>query len=305
MAGIPGELFHRPWKDFGHNRTEALELARGRADYLLFLDADETLGASPGAAWPPWSGPAYSLEARYAELSYDRVSVVATRLPWRWVGVLHEYLEAGEPVTQPRVPGFWIDVRAEGARSKDPAKFEKDVAVLEEALVRDPGNLRYVFYLAQSYRDAGKLPLAREWYDKRAAMGGWDEEAWYSSYQGARLGEILGDTKAQVIAAYLQAHESRPGRAEPLVALARYCRSKGEFHNAYVFAAAASRIPLPPDRLFVDVSAYAWAAQDELALAAFYTGKVAEAASLWRSLLGATALPASERPRIERNLRFT
>jgi glycosyltransferase involved in cell wall biosynthesis len=26
LAGIPGELHHRPWKNFGHNRTEALEL---------------------------------------------------------------------------------------------------------------------------------------------------------------------------------------------------------------------------------------------------------------------------------------
>jgi cytochrome c-type biogenesis protein CcmH/NrfG len=158
---------------------------------------------------------------------------------------------------------------------------------------------------AESYRDAGKPRLAREWYDKRAVMGGWDEEAWYSSYQSARLAELLGEAKEQVIAAYLRAHESRPARAEPLVALARYCRLNGEFHNAYVFATAANRISMPADRLFVDVSAYAWAAKDELALAAFYTGKVAEAAGIWRSLLDATGLAAAERPRIEENLRFT
>ena len=28
MAGLPGELHERPWKNFGHNRNEALELAR-------------------------------------------------------------------------------------------------------------------------------------------------------------------------------------------------------------------------------------------------------------------------------------
>ena len=27
---IPGALHERPWRDFGHNRTEALELARGK-----------------------------------------------------------------------------------------------------------------------------------------------------------------------------------------------------------------------------------------------------------------------------------
>ncbi|WP_198972097.1 glycosyltransferase, partial [Xylophilus sp. ASV27] len=120
LAGLPGQLHHRPWRNFGHNRTEALNLAREQADYLLFIDADETLGAVPGAAWPGLDGPAYSLEARYGSLSYDRCSLVSTALPWRWEGVLHEYLNAGQPVAQPRVPGFWIDVTPEGARSRDP-----------------------------------------------------------------------------------------------------------------------------------------------------------------------------------------
>ena len=43
LAGIPGELFERPWVDFGHNRSEAIALAERRSDYLLFLDADEEL----------------------------------------------------------------------------------------------------------------------------------------------------------------------------------------------------------------------------------------------------------------------
>ena len=40
LSGIPGELHERPWVDFGHNRTELLRLARGKADFLLLLDAD-------------------------------------------------------------------------------------------------------------------------------------------------------------------------------------------------------------------------------------------------------------------------
>ena len=43
MRGIPGELHERPWVDFGHNRQEALLLAKGKGDYLLFLDRDERL----------------------------------------------------------------------------------------------------------------------------------------------------------------------------------------------------------------------------------------------------------------------
>lgn len=305
MEGVPGELFERPWRDFGHNRTQALELARDRADYLLFIDADEVLGAAPGASLHALTHEAYSIEARYAELRYDRVSLVATRLPWRWEGVLHEYLEAGRPFEQPRVPGFWIEVRSEGARSRDPRKFEKDAAVLEAALANDPSNARYVFYLAQSRRDAGQLDKARDAYARRAAMGGWEEEVWYSLYEVARLTERLGDEHARIVAAYLRAYEARPSRAETLVALARYLRLREEHHGAYLFARAAAQLALPGDRLFVDAEAYGWRRDDELALAAFYSGRKDEAAALWRALLASGSLPAAERPRIERNLQFT
>src|SRR6478609_6096449 len=47
LEGIPGEVVGRPWKNFGHNRSEALELAREHGDYMLVIDADDTLELSP------------------------------------------------------------------------------------------------------------------------------------------------------------------------------------------------------------------------------------------------------------------
>ena len=47
---------------------------------------------------------------------------------------------------------------------------------VKRALEEDPENARHVFYLAQSYRDVGNLAQAMEWYEKRANLGGWDEE---------------------------------------------------------------------------------------------------------------------------------
>ena len=44
LKKVKGELVERPFVDFGTNRTEALELARGTADWLLELDADMTVG---------------------------------------------------------------------------------------------------------------------------------------------------------------------------------------------------------------------------------------------------------------------
>lgn len=42
---------------------------------------------------------------------------------------------------------------------------------------------RYLFYLAQSWRDAGEPDKAIAAYIRRAAMGGWEEEVFYARYQ--------------------------------------------------------------------------------------------------------------------------
>ena len=40
--GIKGKIFDDEWKDFGHNRSKALEHAYNKSDYLLIFDADDT-----------------------------------------------------------------------------------------------------------------------------------------------------------------------------------------------------------------------------------------------------------------------
>lgn len=79
MADLPGSLVERPWVDFGHNRSEALALARPRAAFSLVIDADDELLIPPGLAVsgmrgvcgtdmsssaPPRSGPAARGPAR-------------------------------------------------------------------------------------------------------------------------------------------------------------------------------------------------------------------------------------------------
>src|SRR3954469_25950254 len=47
MRSVSGELHERPWRDFGSNRSEAIALTRGAADYVLVMDADHVLHVPP------------------------------------------------------------------------------------------------------------------------------------------------------------------------------------------------------------------------------------------------------------------
>src|ERR1051326_1134569 len=64
LRDIPGELLERPWVDFAHNRNEALFAAKDKADYLLFLDADEIWQYSPKFSLPVLDQDAYYVAVR-------------------------------------------------------------------------------------------------------------------------------------------------------------------------------------------------------------------------------------------------
>lgn len=308
LKDIPGELIERPWKDFGHNRTEALDLARNKADYLFGIDADEVLVLPPGFSGPILTLDAYSLLVEYGGTHYWRMCVISTRRAWRYVGVLHEYLSCDQEFAQERLAGPKVICRyMEGGRSKgvDAAqKYSNDARILEKALIDEPENARYVFYLAQSYRDAGQFRKSLRTYQRRAAMGGWDEEVWYSLYQVAKLSERLKLAPELIIDRYLQAYQYRFRRAEPLVELARLFRERKQYVLAHLFAERAIKTVHPDDNLFLDIATYEWRAIDEYAIASYWVGNYRDSARACEQLLKNAALPMNQLARVTDNLNF-
>ena len=305
MKEIPGTLHERPWRDFAFNRNQALDLARAEGDHIFFIDADETLEVPQGFSWPQLGNEGYRLQCESAGWTYFRNALVSTALPWRWEGVLHEYLTCSEPHHWVNMPGPVIRVSHDGARARSADTYQRDIEVLERALRDEPGNTRYRFYLAQSFRDAGQLEKSREHYLARAGMGGWDEECWFAAFQVAVIDERLGAEPSVVREGYLSAYQLRPTRAEPLCALARYHRLRKEFALAHLYAQHAAAIPMPADSLFVDAQVYAWRALDELAVSAFYVPHAREQGrQATKRLLEERKFPLSEQARIEGNKAF-
>jgi len=298
---IPGELYERKWRNFGANRSEALELCRGRADYTLVFDADDVVVGD--LDFSGLTADAYLL--RYgSDFTWWNTLLFRAALPWRYEGVLHEYAvcdaKAGPAV---RLAGdYHVEPRTVGARSSAPDKYARDAELLLGAHRENPDDPRTVFYLAQSYRDAGDDEAALEWYMRRAEMGGYAEEVFYSLLQRARCLERLGRTSDEVAGAYLACWQSRPTRAEPLYELAQKCRLESNYDLAYLFASRAARVAYPDeDLLFVAADVYRWRIVDELSISAFYVGELDESLRLASELLESDALPETERARVETN----
>lgn len=274
---IPGEIHTVEWKNFGHNRSQVFEFAHKKADYLWVIDADDIIVGDLNLSH--LSADSYSL--RYGKgFTYLRSQIFNGAHKWMYKGVLHEYpvcLTKENPSAGTIEGEYYIDSRRLGARNLgDPkVKYLKDARVFEEALnVETDTELinRYLFYLAQSYRDADEYELAIKWYLKRIEAKGWAEEVWFSKYQIGKMYNLLGDFNNARLS-FLDAFEYRPTRAESLYSLGKMCNEKGDYFQAEMVLDYASKIPETKDVLFVSKSVYDYEIDFELSIALYWVGE--------------------------------
>lgn len=244
LSGHEGELHERPWTNFAHNRTEALELARPHGDYLLSADADYTFAGEigeleHGAYLIRYTGP----------VAHELPLLFRADLPWRYSGAVHEslVLDSGD-ATLTRLDTLTVTHHGDGGSRE--GRLERDAAALNEALGGQEIR-RNTYYLAQTYRDMGQLPAAIDLYARRSRMGGFEEEAWHARYQEGLCRLKLADDLG--VAVLLEAFQRRPHRAEPLRALASHLGGP----TGAMLTLHADTIEYPSgDVLFIETNAY-------------------------------------------------
>jgi tetratricopeptide (TPR) repeat protein len=296
LEGIPGELHEREWVNFGQNRSELLDLARSKADYLLLLDADMTV-TYQGADLQNLSADSYML--RHAEdPEYWVKRLVRGGRHWWYVGATHEYITTDEPDHTENLGAIVIHHHVDSGTRAD--KFKRDLRLLVSELGRDPDNARTVFYLAQTLRDVGRLDEAIRLYRRRSTMGGWPEEVFYALYQVGVLAARAGH-RDEAVAALFNAWSGRPERAEPLYELARMFRESEEYHAAHLVSERGIRLRIPGDSLFVHRWMYEWGLLFEYSIAAYWVGQPSAALQACDRLLQMPQLPEHYRTQTEIN----
>ena len=151
MRDMPGELHERPWRDFGWNRSEACALARGqlglRPRHGCRSRPARRLTILPSTAL---DADGYLVAHRYAGVDYGLPILLADRIPFRYEGVLHEYVTADVAHRFVALAGPWIEVFHEGARSRDPQTYARDVADPRSGACARAGHARYAYSLRKA-----------------------------------------------------------------------------------------------------------------------------------------------------------
>ena len=228
---ICGELLSHEWKDFGHNRTLALEAAFKKSDYVFIFDADDSIEGN--FILPELTLDGYMLKFGNQSSAYERMCLVKNDIIWKYVGVLHEYITSDQFINKGSVTGdYYIVSGRTSSRNNDPDKYLKDAIILENAYAEalkknDPITNRYVYYCANSYLDAGKKDLAIEWYKRTLKSNGWFDERYNSCL---KLYDLTADKSYLVESFY---HNQR--RVEGIFYLIRHYTCEDKYIIAYSY----------------------------------------------------------------------
>ena len=255
-----GRVTECPWRDFGYNRTRSFENAQMYLQSMLAWDLKDTYGLLldadmefvPGKLKEQTLGEiGYTIVQLAGNLEYPNCRLVRMDYKWKCKGVTHEYWDG---TTHPLTKDIcYINDRNDGGCKSD--KFERDARLLEKGLKDEPTNVRYMFYLAQTYHSLQKWKESIAMYKRRIAGGGWFEEVWYSHYMIAQCYLSLKDP-IRFEAWMLRAYKYHPKRAESIYKLTKYFRENAEHYKAYHYAELGCKIPIPNDSLFIEKDVY-------------------------------------------------
>lgn len=271
LKDIPGRLYEEPFVDFATSRNRALDLHGEATRYSIMPDSDDRLVSGKILRiFLEGQEEDINISVRSGDHTYLLPLVRRTTKQARYTGRVHEYTPQGVH-TAPLAVQLTKEPKPISIEASK-QRWERDIKILEEDLQTNPNDSRAAFYLAQTYECLGRINDAIKLYETCSTIATWTEEKFNAKLRRAKLIESNSSWElAQQ--AYLEAHACSPDRAEGLFAIASYYHKQDQHALAYLFARAASELPLPTVSSFIDREIYTWKALDLVAVSGFYTSQ--------------------------------
>lgn len=302
---IPGELHEDKWVNFGYNRSLYLKYAKNKGDFLIILDSDEILIVKNKDFKNNITHHSTMNMVKYdGNNDYRYGILLSNNIPWKYVGVTHEYITSDEEHKHENNDDIMINHVGNGNNKKD--KFTRDITLLSQGIKDEPNNARYHFYLAQSYKDNGDNKNAIKYYKKRAEMGGWNEEVYYSLYMIGICKQRDGlDFENEILYDYLKAYNYRKNRLEALYEIVKYYRINEKYREGYSYGMLGLKNTYPNDILFIDRDIHIYNFKEEVAICAYWVDDHNLAIKFNNEILNLDCLDDTTRNRIQKNLNYS
>jgi tetratricopeptide (TPR) repeat protein len=275
QKNIPGKVVSEPFKNFAHNRSHALQVCNGMSDYALLLDADMVFEINAFDKRKLAEADSFCLLQGNDNFYYKNMRIVRNNGLYKYTGVTHEYISTPSGNHNINIGKNELFIRDIGDGGSKSDKFERDVKLLLDGLKEEPGNVRYHFYLANSYKDSGQFEKAIEYYHKRITLGDWEQEIWYSYYNIGNIYETQGKMPDAIVY-WLKAYNHNPLRLENIHKIVQHYRVIGECKTAKIFYDVAKNVlkqNIQKDNyLFLANDVYTYKFEYEYSIIACYLG---------------------------------
>ena len=283
---IDGEIYNEPWKNFGYNRTNSIENAKKfftkkninmENIFVLLVDADmiieimtDPVTLKSTLAQNEFDH--YLIEQYNPVISYHNTRLIRLSKNITCRGVTHEYYDVDNAKTS-TFNGIRINDIGDGGSKTN--KFERDVKLLLDGIDEEPKNERYHFYLAESYKNSGKLDEAIYFYKKRIEFGGWYEEVYMAHYNVGQLYEERKDWK-NALYHYTEGWIiSKYERGEVLFRMINYYKNNRQYKMAFLYLCELVKLKYPSEQyLFIDYNIHGYKKYELLTLISYYVGRL-------------------------------
>ena len=318
--GIEGEIVDHEWLSFSDARNKAIQSMKGKADWGFIIDADEqlildNLNKEELLSFLGNHNTA-DVTVNFGGTIYNRNAFLNVNYDWEWVGPCHSYLRLNEGkvshagVREDIIVKVNTDGNSWGNSTVEELKIKymTKAQILEDYLEKDPSP-RWVFYIANSYKDAFEYEKAIEWYEKRLEMEGYWEEKYMSQlYIGDCLIKLGAESK-DIIHKLSLCSKLDPNRAEHLYKIALLYQKEGNWQMSYMITKFATEKvhnnPYPKSSLFIDNDVYTWKMLDVHSLNCYrmgYKGEVMQIIHFLQYAMENNNVPDYHLKRIEKNI---
>lgn len=256
-AGLQGAIQKHPWKDFSSNRNAclkagALEMA-DRCDYWLISEPDHVFVSENGTLLPSLDlnqyGSYYLEEHNYGTV-YSTRRIVSTKLQWKYVRAVHEYITADhddDGLVGVLPPGMYAHHNIKYSIKK----YELYRDILEEEIAVRPDDARARYYLGQTYGLLNDSDKAIEQYMRRILLGPlWKEEMYMavlnlaielSKIHQTRYQEISQHVK-DILSPWIHINQSWPTADNVMDAFQKAAGILPYRHEAWYYLAKVYRV---------------------------------------------------------------
>jgi tetratricopeptide (TPR) repeat protein len=272
---IPGKIVYEPFKNFCHNRNFALQSCLGMSDYVLLLDCDMVLEIKQFDKSMLTSADSFDILQGNDSFYYQNLRIVRNNGLYKYIGVTHEYIDRPSNNRNISVKKNELFIQDFGDGGSKGDKYERDIRLLTDGIKEEPNNVRYHFYLANSYHDSGRYEEAINTYKKRIEMGGWKEEVWYSYFRIGKCYQNMGKF-SDALYYWLEGYNFYPQRLEGLYDIIKHYRLNGKNKLAFQFYKISKEILDKNENrdqyLFLHNDVYTHSIYYEYIIIAFYNG---------------------------------